>query len=137
MIMSDEDTGELVIATSRERVLVRIQKDGTLTYGPDYTPDEAAEVFWRAFARRRAAANVREGVLGHIEHLMIKLGNQDLRNEQCQLKAQSEHATADDHFQAERTHAQLEVYVHQLIELARGLALREEKAAVPDDRELN
>lgn len=142
MTMSNEreDTGELVIATSRGRVLVRIQKDGTLTYGPEYTPDEAADVFWHALARRRAEANVREGLLGHIEQVMLKLGQQDLRNEQCQIKARSDSATPDDVFQAERTHSQLEVYVHQLIELARGLALRSAEEALPqpiDDHDLN
>ncbi len=28
--------------------LVKIHPDGSLEYGPDYTPDEAARVFWSA-----------------------------------------------------------------------------------------
>ena len=32
--------------------LVTIHPDGTLEYGPDYTPDEAARVFWDAMAAR-------------------------------------------------------------------------------------
>lgn len=31
--------------------LVKIAMNGTVTYGPNYTPDEAAKVFWDALAR--------------------------------------------------------------------------------------
>jgi hypothetical protein len=31
--------------------LVSINRDGTLTYGPNYTPDTAAKSFWEAMAR--------------------------------------------------------------------------------------
>src|SRR5262245_16342862 len=50
------DTNDLVIGTSADRVLVIIKPSGELVYGPEYTPDEAAEVFWRAMARKRAEA---------------------------------------------------------------------------------
>ncbi len=32
--------------------IVTIGYDGKLTYGPDYSPDAAAEQFWQAMARR-------------------------------------------------------------------------------------
>jgi hypothetical protein len=118
------EAGELVIATSPERVLVRIQRDGTIIYGPDYTPDEAARILWEAIARQRVDAAEREALVGHIEHVLIKLGEQDLRYEQCQLAAKAENATHDDAFQEERAAQQWNVYVHQVVELARGLALR-------------
>jgi hypothetical protein len=55
--MDDEKPSEndLVIAT-QSRVLVVIKPDGALSYGPGYTPDEAASVFWEALARKRREA---------------------------------------------------------------------------------
>ena len=38
-----------------ERPLVTIHQDGTITYGPDYTPDKAAEAFFSAVAEYFAA----------------------------------------------------------------------------------
>lgn len=120
----DPDAGDLVIGTSHARVLLRIKRDGRIEYGPDYTPDEAAEIFWKALAKKRTEAVEREALMGHIEHVMLQLGEQDLRYEQCQIKAKSDVGTPHDSFQEERARGQLEVYMHQLIELARGLALR-------------
>ena len=31
-------------------MLVSIALDGTITYGPNYTPDEAAKIFWNAIS---------------------------------------------------------------------------------------
>lgn len=33
--------------------LVTIKPDGTIVYGPNYTPDEAARVFWEALGRAK------------------------------------------------------------------------------------
>lgn len=123
--------GDLIIATSPERILVRIQPDGTVIYGPEYTPDEAATVLWTALAKKRVEAVEREALIGHIEYMMLKLGNQDLLNERYRIQANSDAGTPNDQFQAERSHQQLEVYVHQIIELARGLALRDRKPEEP------
>jgi len=125
------EAGELVIATSPERVLVRIKPDGTITYGPEYTPDEAARVLWEALAKQRKHAVEREAIMAHIEHVLIKLGDQDLVYEQCQIRAKAEDATHDDAFQEERAAQQFNVYIHQIIELARGLALRGKKDPGP------
>lgn len=38
--------------------LVTIHPDGTLQYGPDYTPDEAARAFWEAMAAHGQAVAV-------------------------------------------------------------------------------
>jgi hypothetical protein len=138
--MSDDDQrlpegrpGELVIGTSPERILVRIAADGTLTYGPEYTPDEAAQVFWQALARQREGGEEKMVLLAHVEKLLARIGEQDLRTETARMQA-SETKSAHDEFQAERATGQLEVLVHELIELARGIALRDRdnaKAAPP------
>lgn len=47
---------DLVIGTTASRVLVTIKPDGRLIYGPEYTPDEAARIFWETLARKRAEA---------------------------------------------------------------------------------
>jgi len=73
----------------------------------------------------------------HLERLMVRLGEQDLRNEECQIKAKSDNATDHDRFQAERSHAALEMLVHETIELARGLALRARVPATPNKSSLN
>jgi hypothetical protein len=118
--------GELVIGTSADRILVRIQTDGTLEYGPDYTPDEAAQVFWQEMARQRADFEAKDILTRHLEGLLKKLGAQDLRYEQCQRAASGPEASDHDRFQEERARGQLEAYVHQVIEIARGLALRDQ-----------
>lgn len=41
----------IVIAGRNGEPLVTIGMDGTLTYGPHYTPDEAAKVFWEAMGK--------------------------------------------------------------------------------------
>ena len=134
--LEDVEPGELVIATTKERILVRIRKDGQLLYGPDYTPDEAAQVFWQAMARQRLQSEAQEILTSQIESLLKKVGAQELRYEQCQLAAKDEDATEHDRFQEERARAQLESYVHQMLEIARGMALRDqmnEAEAAPKD----
>lgn len=32
------------------QVMVQVHADGTITYGPNYQPDEAAKIFWGAMA---------------------------------------------------------------------------------------
>ena len=50
---ADPLPGNIVIRPVHNRPpLVTIHPDGTLEYGPDYTPDEAARVFWDAMAAR-------------------------------------------------------------------------------------
>lgn len=125
--MSEEQkpSNELSIVTSEGRVLVRIAPDGTLTYGPGYSPDEAAVEFWEAMARRRVDYEERLVFFTSVEHLLVRLGKQDLITEKARIQATSDGATPHDHFTAERAVGQLEVLAHELIELGRGLALRE------------
>lgn len=131
--------GELVIGTSEDRILVRIQRDGTIEYGPEYTPDEAAKVFWEALAKQRQDNDVNDMVSRQVMDLVKKVGAQDLRYERCQLAAKDPDASEHDRFQEERVRAQMESYVHQLIELARGIALRDEinDASEKPAKELN
>lgn len=51
--MTDETTHIAAAAASILRIgeLVEIQPDGTITYGPNYSPDEAAKMLWEAIAQ--------------------------------------------------------------------------------------
>lgn len=121
--------GDLVIGTSRERVLAIIKADGQVEFGPDYKPDEAAMVFWEAMGRQRYAYEERILLIRHMEALLTRLGAQDLLVEQLRL------ASANGDIQAGQraggAMVQLERLVHQVIELGRGLARRPE-IPVPD-----
>ena len=66
----------VVYVENKPGVLVRIAADGTLTYGPEYTPDEAAKMFWEALARRRADYEERLVFLAHVEKLLARIGEQ-------------------------------------------------------------
>lgn len=120
----DAHPGELVIGTDRNRVLVRIQPDGQLRYGPEYTPDEAAEVFWTAMATKRAGMTERLLHFGIMEQLLIRIGRADINTERLRLRSAQEDSTAEDHFRAEMAMRGLEALVHQMIEFSRGLANR-------------
>ena len=91
--------GELVIGTSMDNILVTIAKDGTLTYGPGYTPDAAAKMFWEALAKRRDDYEERLVFITHIEKLMARIGEQDMRAETARMQA-AETKTPHDEFQA-------------------------------------
>lgn len=131
----ETEPGELVIATSADRVLVRIRKDGTIVYGEDYTPDEAAKVLWEAVARQRQEDETRRILFSHLEHLLQQLGEQDLRYEACQKAARAPKASAHDKFQEERAANQWEMLIHQVVEFARGFALQKRQA--PERSDLN
>jgi hypothetical protein len=126
--------GDLVIGTYKDRVLVRIHPDGTLTYGPDYTPDEAAVEFWTQMCVRRLESEERVMHLGVVESMLIRMGNADLNYENRRRQAQAEGATDHDRFQAEMALRNLEAIVHQTIEFGRGLVARPDPPApiVPD-----
>jgi hypothetical protein len=119
---------DLVIAT-RNQLLVVIRPDGTLEYGPNYTPDAAALVFWEAMARRRQNYEERMLLYAHIEQLLMRVGQQDAEYERQSLRALEEnlepHEKAQRDQYAELARRRLEMEVHSVIELARGLIRRE------------
>lgn len=61
---------------------VKISRDGTLTYGEGYAPDEAAECFWRVISRRAPGVfdEMREALKGTVE--LIKQ-HPDYQRETC------------------------------------------------------
>ncbi len=126
----DAHPGELVIGT-KNRVLVRIQPDGQLRYGEGYTPDEAAELFWTAMTLKRKGMEERLQHLGLLEQLLIRVGSADLRTELLRMRAAREDATEEDRFRAQMAMRNLEVLVHQMIELGRGLVARPEPVDPP------
>jgi hypothetical protein len=128
--------GDLAIGTSSKRLLVLIKPDGRLQYGPEYTPDEAAEVFWEALARKRGDFEVRMAMVAAMENLLLSLGQADLTNEAAQharTTTHTEQATAE----AAQAQRRLERVVIQTIEFGRGLVGRSELAprSAPTDAE--
>lgn len=116
--------GDLVIGTSKDRILIRIHPDGTLTYGPEYTPDEAAVEFWTQMAVRRLESEERVIHLGMVEQFLQRLGAADLAYEASVLRARRPDATEHDRYMSEISHRNLEAVLHQTIEFARGLVAR-------------
>jgi hypothetical protein len=141
---------DLVIATSMSRVLVRIKADGTLIYGPEYTPDEAASVFWRTLARKRAEAEksaegesqINAVLFRYMEKLLIEAGEADMANQIAQERVAKLAAATSAAQKAERVQANLEaartnealnMAALRLVELGRRLALRGAPDPVSDD----
>ena len=48
--MPEKDSLHILQIASTYSILVTLRSDGSLEYGPDYTPDEAAKIFWEAIA---------------------------------------------------------------------------------------
>jgi hypothetical protein len=115
--------GDLVVGTSKDRILVRIHPDGQITYGEGYTPDEVAEILWTTIALKRVAMEERLVHLSIIEQLVIRTGEADLHYEEMQTLARREEATEHDRFMEEIARRNLEARVHQMIDFARGVAL--------------
>jgi hypothetical protein len=110
--------------------LVIISPDGTLQYGPNYKPDEAAMIFWEAMARRRVDYEQRMLIFAHMDALLTRVGTRDLECERLRLAALEEGLTDMEKAQreqyAELAMRRLEIEVHQVIELGRGLVRRDQ-----------
>lgn len=55
MSFADYEPPTIVINGMDRQPLVTINPDGTLDYGPDYNPDEAARIFWDSLRRYMGA----------------------------------------------------------------------------------
>lgn len=120
----DIKPGDMALGT-KNRVLVVIRSDGTLNYGPGYTPDEAAQVFWAALARKRVEHEETLALHRHLEALAIRIGEADLDNEKARYLAGRAVGTSTggaSAIKAFEAHALLEHLVHQMVELGRSLA---------------
>jgi len=124
------DKNDLVIGTSLGRLLVVIKPNGALEFGPEYHPDEAAEVFWEAMARKRGQFEERMLLFAHMERLLTTIGTQDMECERLRLRADEpdlpDTEIASRMQFAELAMRRLEMTVHQAIELGRGLVRRPE-----------
>ena len=118
--------GDMVIGTSPQRLLVIIKADGTLKYGPEYRPDEAAVVFWEAMGQKRLEMEDRLLVINHMEAVLTRLGDADLRAESARRIAANEPGNMELERQAIEAVRRLERVVTQAIELGRGLIRRPE-----------
>ncbi len=118
--------GDMVIGTSTHRILVIIKPDGSLRFGPEYRPDEAAMVFWEAMGQKRLEMEDRLLVIGHMEAILTRLGDADLRAESARRIAANDPANNDLERQAEEAIHRLERVMSQAIELGRGLIRRPE-----------
>lgn len=123
-IRAQLDKGDLVIGTSRERVLAVIKVSGEVVFGPEYKPDEAASVFWEAVGRHRHPYEDQILVIQHMESVLTRVGVLDMRLHELHLALQAGHADARD--QIGGAQVALERAVGQAIELGRGLARRPE-----------
>ena len=117
----EEDPNALVIATSKDRVLVKIHADGKIEYGPDYTPDEAAVTFWTVMAIRRLESEARLAHFVAMERLVLDIARADRAYENAQRTALTLGATEQQRFTEERCRSALESLTHRLIEFGRGL----------------
>lgn len=108
---------------TENRVLVRIHTDGSIEYGPGYTPDEAAVILWETMGRRRVEAEDRLLVFQHLEGVVTRLGVADLQNEVAQQRL-GLNPNPENGREAARAQSALERAMHQTIELGRGLARR-------------
>lgn len=124
--MSDDqkpksDPNALVIGTSKGRTLVTIHADGSIEYGPEYTPDEAAVTFWTQMAQRKLESEERLIHFAAMEQMLMDVARADQAYEAAQHKAQALGASDQDQFTEERCRAALEAVTHRLIEFARGM----------------
>lgn len=115
--------GDMAIGTSRERILVVIRTDGSLVYGPEYTPDEAAVVFWEEMGRRRLEMEERLLLIHHMEAILTRLGSADLHNQVASERLRAS-VNNENLRVAQRAQATLERAMHNAIELGRGIARR-------------
>lgn len=117
---------DLIIGTSKKRVLVIIKPDGTLEYGPEYRPDEAATIFWEAMGQRRLQAEDRILVIQHMEAVLTRLGATDLQAESLRRQAANAPDDIELEQRAEAAVERVEAVMDQAIELGRGLVRRPE-----------
>jgi len=120
------EPNDLVIGTSKKRILVIIKPDGTLKYGPEYRPNEAAMLFWEAMGSRRIQAEDRILVIQHMDAILTRLGSVDLQAESLRRQAANAPEDAELERRAQEAVRQVEAVVHQAIELGRGLVRRPE-----------
>jgi len=121
------ESTDLVIG-SRSNPLVLIKRDGRLQFGPDYTPDGAAMEFWEAMGRMRLGAEDRILILQHMEGILVRLGQADMRAEG--LRQQAAEATDPTRKReldqlADLAINRMEMVAHEAIELGRGLVRRD------------
>lgn len=130
--------GDMAIATSKERVLVVIRPNGQLLFGPDYVPDEAAEIFWSSMALKRIGSERRLRLLAEMESVLTQLGSADMANETARRNfdtVQSTESTEEDlesaRLRCNEAHTRLETAVHNAIEFARKIIPEPELTAIP------
>ncbi len=123
------EPGDLIIGTSRDRVLVIIKPNGDLLFGPEYSPTEASQIFWEHMAQQRLVVEERLLIINHMEAILVQLGLRDMECERLRQAAADE----QDPLQkaaliqsAELAMHRLSMVANQAIELGRGLVRRPE-----------
>lgn len=120
------EPGDMVIGTSIDRILVTIKSNGTLEFGPEYKPDEAAMIFWEAMGQKRLEMEDRLLLIGHMEAILTRLGEADLRAESARRTAINDPTNMELERVAVEAVRRLERIMSQTIELGRGLIRRPE-----------
>jgi hypothetical protein len=119
--------GDLVIGTSRDRILVTIKPTGELIFGPEYHPMEAARVFWEHMGQQRLAMEERLILIQHMEAILVQLGRADMICENLRRRAAEELDETRKReliTASETAMGRLNMVAHQAIELGRGLVAR-------------
>lgn len=123
------DPRNLIIGTSHSRKLVAITPKGEVIFGQEYTPSEAATIFWEHMAARRLAMDDRLLVVQHMEAILVRLGRADMECERLRLlAAQETNPTKKRELTASADLAinALNMVATQAIELGRALVKRPE-----------
>jgi len=116
--------GDLVIGTSKERILVIVHADGTLEYGPEYRPNEAAVVFWEEMGRRRLQMEDRLLLIHHMEAVLTRLGDADIRAESARRIAANSPTDMEAERRAIEAVNRVTRVANEAIELGRALIRR-------------
>ena len=112
--------GDIVIATSKDRCLLRIHPDGQIDYSADYTPDEAAKTFWQALAgaRKRGEQEMVQQRMGELQ--MVLLCAAYMAFTRAQDRARDDPSETNK-FQEEMARSAMESRMGEVIEYAQGL----------------
>ncbi len=111
------EPNDLVIGTSANRLLVVIKPNGLIQYGPEYTPDEAAEAFWEAMGQKRLEMEERLLLITHMETGAAAIHLEAVQNDSSLSEESSESAI----FGAAQN---LAIEVKRTTDLGKGLARR-------------
>lgn len=117
-----------------DRDLLTINADGTITFSPEYTPDELALAFWEKVGRRYVEYDI---LYQHMESILSRIGVSDISCEKLKYELDTlsnpfQRQALEDIF--EESSEQLSELIGEAVELGRGLAKRSIEVKGPPSR---